>query len=198
MAEQIIDGTNGSHRAKVSADNRLQVRALSEEEIIHNGELGNSYNLNTGNFSIGADATLMYLKNNSDDNFIIETIIVAVGAGITYTNSDYAYMTAVRNPTGGDLISDATAISMNQNRNFGSSKTASVDVYRGKASGTCTGGNNIALFQIAQEGRSTFPVNFILPKGSSIGLTLDMNIGSGSANVYGAIIGYFKDDLDAE
>lgn len=196
MAEQILDGTGDGYKAKVGSDHRMQVRAIDELEIIHNGELGNSYNFNTGNISLGADATLIYLKNNATNNFILETIVVGIGSGITY--SDFPYITAVRNPTGGDLISDATAISMNQNRNFGSSKVADVDVYKGKSGGTCTGGNNIALFQVSQTGRSTYPINFILPKGSSIGITLDLNASSGSANIYCAIIGYFKDDLDSE
>lgn len=196
MAEPILDGTGSGLKAKVSADNRLQVRAVSEEEIIHNGELGNSYNFNTGNISLGADATLIYLKNNSDNNFILESIIMAIDSGITYAS--FPYITAVRNPTGGDLITDATAISMNQNRNFGSSKTAEVNVYKGKSAGTLTGGDNIALFQVSQTGRSVYPVSFVLPKGSSIGITLDLNASSGSANIYCALVGYFKDDFDAQ
>lgn len=196
MSEQILDGKGTGNKARVASDNRLQVRSISEPEIIHNGELGNAYNFNTGNISLGADATLIYFKNNANDNFILESIILAIDSGITYTT--FPYITAVRNPTGGDLITDATAISMNQNRNFGSSKTATVDVYKGKASGTLTGGDNIALFQVSQTGRSVYPVNFILPKGSSIGITLDLNASSGSANIYCALVGYFKDDLDSE
>lgn len=196
MAEQIIDGTTGGYRAKVGSDNRLQVRAISEDEIIHNTELGNSYNFNTGNISLGADATLIYLKNNDSNNFILETIIVGIGLGLTHT--DFPYITLVRNPTGGNLISDATAISMNQNRNFGSSKTADVNVYKGKSGGTLTGGDNIALIELAQTGRTSIPVNFIIPKGSSLGITLDLTVSGGTANIYCALIGYFKDDLDAE
>lgn len=195
MAEQIIDGTTGSARAKVGSDNRLQVRALSELEIIHNGELGNAYNFNTGKISVTADATLMYLKNNADEAFIIETIVFALYDGLTHT--DFPDLIVVRNPTGGDLISDATAISMNQNRNFSSSKTADVNVYKGKVGGTLTGGDNIAILQAAKTGRSTYPINMLLEKGASIGITLDLTVSGGSANCYCALIGYFKDDLDA-
>lgn len=196
MSEQILDGTGSGSKARVGSDFRLQVRAVSEDEIIHNTELGNSYNFNTGNFAVTADATLIYFKNNSDTSFIVETLVVAGGDGLTHT--DFPYLTIVRNPTGGDLISDATAISMNQNRNFGSSQTATVDVYKGKVGGTITGGNNIAFLQAAKTGRSTYPLNMILPKGSSIAVTLDVTVSAGTANWYCALIGYFKDDLDAE
>ena len=196
MAEQILDGAGSGKRAKVGSDQRLQVRAISELEIIHNSELGNAYNFNTGLISISGDATLMYLKNNSDENFILQAIAVAAFDGITH--SDAPYLTLVRNPTGGDLITDATAISMNQNRNFGSSKTATVDVYKGKTGGTITGGDDIAMFLSGKTGRGFFAIDFLIPKGGSVALKLTANLSSGSANYYAAFIGYFKDDVDAE
>ena len=196
MAEQILDGAGSGSRATVGADRRLQVRAVSENEIIHNAELGNAFNFNTGLISITADATLMYLKNNSDNNFILETVVVAGYDGLTHT--DFPDLTIVRNPTGGDLITDETAINMNQNRNFGSSKTADVNVYKGKVGGTLTGGDNIAILQAAKTGRSTYPLNLLLPKGASIGITFNVTVSGGAANWYCAIIGYFKDEIDAE
>ena len=196
MAEQILDGSGTGSRATVGADKRLQVRAISEDEEIHNGELGGTYNINTGLISITGDATLIYLKNNSDDNFILKSIALGSFEGITH--SDDPYITLVRNPTGGDLITDATAVSMNQNRNFGSSKTAQVNVYKGKVGGTLTGGDDIAILQATPGGRSFYGIDFILPKGASVGVKLTANRSSGTANWYCALIGYFKDDIDAE
>ena len=196
MAEQILDGEGTGSRAKVGSDKRLQVRAVSEAEVIHNAELGNAYNFNTGLISITGDATLIYLKNNSDNNFIITGIAIGAFDGITH--SDSPYLTLVRNPTGGDLITEATAVSMNQNRNFGSSKTADADVYKGKVGGTLTGGDDIAILQCSKTSRSFFTIDFLLPKGSSVGVKLTANVSSGSANWYGALIGYFKDDVDAQ
>lgn len=196
MAEQILDGTTTGSRARVGTDNRLQVRAVSEDEAIHNAELGNAYNFNTGLISITGDATLMYFKNNADNNFIVKAIALGSFEGITH--SDDPYITLVRNPTGGDLISDATAVSMNQNRNFGSSKTATADIYKGKVGGTLTGGDDIAILQATPGGRSFYGIDFLLPKGSSLGVKLTANRSSGTANWYCAIIGYYKDNLDAE
>lgn len=194
MSETIKDGTGKGYQLKVGSDNRAQVRAVVEPEVIHNAESGNAYNFNTGLISITGDATLMYLKNNSDNQFILTGIALGSFEGITH--SDDPYITLVRNPTGGDLISDATAISMNQNRNFGSSKTATVDIYKGKVGGTITGGNDIAILQSTPGGRSFYTIDFILPKGSSIAVKLTANVSSGSANMYCALIGYFKDDQD--
>jgi len=191
---KIDDGTGTGSQAKVGTDNRLQVRAVIEEEVVHNGESGESYNINTGLISITGDATLLYFKNNASQNFIITDIALGSFEGITH--SDDPYITVVRNPTGGDLISDATAVSMNQNRNFGSSKTATADVYKGKVAGTLTGGNDIAILQATPGGRSFYGINFIIPKGSSIGIKLTANVTSGSANWYAALIGYYKDDQD--
>lgn len=196
MAEQILDGGGSGTRATVGADNRLQVRAISETEIVHNAELGNAFNFNTGLISITADATLMYLKNNADNNLIIETLVVAGYDGLTHT--DFPDLTIVRNPTGGDLITDETAIDANQNRNFGSSKIANVNVYKGKVGGTLTGGDDLGLLQASKTGRSTYPLNLLLPKGASIGVTLNVSVSSGTANWYCALIGYFKDEIDAE
>lgn len=190
----IEDGTGSGKRVKVGNDNRLQARVVRETEIVHATESGKSYNLNTGLISVSGDATLIYIKNNSDDQLVITNIALGAFDGITH--SDSPYITVIRNPTGGDLISDATAVTMNQNRNFGSSNTATIDVYKGKASGTITGGNDIAILQTNKTGRSFFGIDFILTKGTSMAIKLTANITSGSANYYCALIGYFKDTED--
>lgn len=194
MSETIKDGTGKGYQLKVGSDNRAQVRSVSEAEVIHAAESGLAYNMNTGLISISGDATLIYFKNNSENQFILTGIALGMFEGITH--SDDPYITLVRNPTGGDLISDATAISMNQNRNFGSTNTANVNVYKGKVSGTVTGGDDIAILQATPGGRSFYAIDFILPKGSSLGIKLTANVSSGSANMYCALIGYFKDDED--
>lgn len=192
----IQDGTGSGAKLKVGTDNRLQARAISEEEVVHNGEGGKAYNWNTGLISITGDATLIYIKNNDNENLIITDIAIGAFDGITH--SDAPYITIVREPTGGDLLTDQTAVSMNQNRNFGASDVADVNVYKGKVGGTLTGGNDIAILQTNKTGRSFFGINFILPKGSAMGIKLTANLSSGSANYYCALIGYFKDTLDAQ
>lgn len=189
---RLEDGKGSGRSAQVDDANRLRTHAVTESESLHASEEGNAYNLNTGLISISGDATLMYFKNNGEKDFVIEAIALGSFEGITH--SDDPYITLVRNPTAGDLIGDATAISMNQNRNFGSSETVVADVYKGKNGGTLTGGDDIAILQATPGGRSFYGINFVLPKGSSMGMKLTANVTSGSANWYAAIIGFVKDD----
>lgn len=192
MGTFINDGKGSGLSAQVDDQNRLRTHAVTEDESLHAAEEGNAYNINTGLISITGDATLIYYKNTGEKDFVVEAIALGSFEGITHSNDPY--ITLVRNPTGGDLISDATAVSMNQNRNFGSSNSTSGLAYKGKVGGTLTGGNDIAILQASPGGRSFYTINFVLPKGSSVGLKLTANVSSGSANWYAAIIGFEKDD----
>lgn len=189
---KLEDGKGSGKFAQVDSSNRVRTHAVTEDESLHANEEGNGYNINTGLISVTGDATLLYIKNNEEQDIVIEAIAIGSFEGITH--SDDPYITLVRNPTGGDLISDATAVSMNQNRNFGSSNTLVANVYKGKVSGTLTGGNDIAILQATPGGRSFYTINFVLPKGSSIGIKLTANASSGSANWYCAAVCFVKDD----
>lgn len=188
----IEDATGTGSKAKVDLNNRLRTHAVTEAESLHAAETGNAYNINTGLISVTGDSTLFYYKNTGTRDFVVEAIAIGSFEGLTHT--DDPYITLVRNPTGGDLISDATAVAMNQNRNFGSTKTTSGNFYKGKVGGTLTGGDDIAILQVTPGGRSFYTINFILQNGSSIGIKLTANVSSGSANYYCAIIGFEKDD----
>lgn len=190
MGISVKDGNSGNV-AKVYASNKLAVHAVSGSEVLDATERGKGFNLNTGLISFTADGTLMYIKNNESYDLIIESIIVGLFSGITHSTSPY--ISVVRNPTGGDLISDASALAGNVNRDFGSNITLAATAYKGKTNGTLTGGDTVGPFQITSGGRSTFPVEFILGPGSSIGISLTANISSGSASAYCAVRCYVKD-----
>lgn len=193
MSTRIEDGKGSGRKAAVDPENRLRVHAVTESESLHASEEGQAFNLNTGLISITGDATLLYFKNNEDKDFVIEAVALGSFEGITH--SDDPYITLIRNPDGGDLISDGTLVSMNQNRNFGSKKTlADSLVYKGKVGGTITGGDDIAILQATPGGRSFYTIEFILPKGTSLAVKLTANVTSGSANWYCALIGHIKDD----
>jgi hypothetical protein len=141
--------------------------------------------------TITGDATLMYFKNNEDEDFVIKAI--ALGAFEGLVHSDDPYITLIRNPDTGDLITDGTAISLNQNRNFGNTKTLDADVYKGKVSGAISGGDDIAVLQVTPGGRSFYTIDFVLPRGTSMGIKLTANVSSGSAEYYCALVGYKKE-----
>lgn len=190
---KILDGKGKGIAAQVDSSNRLRTHAVTKSEGLHSSEEGNGYNINTGLItSVNGNASLLYIKNNETKDLVIESIIVGIFEGITH--SDDPYMSIIRNPTGGDIISDATAVQSNVNRNFASNNVLVADVFKGKVSGTVTGGSTLGIFQLTPATRTVIPVNLILPKGTSVGLTLTANVGSGSASVYAAAFTYLKED----
>lgn len=188
----INDGTGKGNKAKVSG-NRLFVHGITEDESIHATEDGDSYNINTG--TIGLTSTtasgVLYVKNNEDRDFTIRAI--AVGISSAGTTTDMSTITLIRNPSTGTLISGATNVDMNQNKNFGSTKTLTVDAYKGAEGNTVTNGDDIAQFFTPAGSRLFANIDFIIPKGNSIAITIDTNTSSGTTNVYAAVIGYLKE-----
>jgi hypothetical protein len=187
----IENGVGNGNKLKVDSNNRAHTQSITEPESLHASELGDAYNINTGNIALTGDGTLLYLKNNEDKDLVIEAI--AFGNDGLGTHSSNPRYTIVRNPDGGDVISDASAVSMNANRNFGSNKTLVTDAYKGKVSGTMTGGADIAILEGTSDGRDYFSINFVLPKGSSIGIKVTANLSSGTAGYYAAVIAFLKD-----
>jgi len=194
MAEEIIDGTGSGRSAKVDDNNQIHTFSITEDEQKQAADIGNEYNINTGTIAYTGTGTssMIYFKNDEDEPFIITAIAVGLGTR-SATVTDAAYITIIRNPTGGDVISDASAVAMNSNTNFGSDKSlkSTTLAYKGKDGGTMTGGTNHGLLYM-NDGRLFAGLNIELLKGSSVGVTIDLNT-SGGANAYCALIGYIKD-----
>ena len=186
----IQDGAGTGNRAKVSG-NRVFTHAISETEAIHATEQGDTYNINTGNIGLTSqtESGILYVKNNETKDLIIEAI--AVGVDSAGTTGNDSLITLVRNPTS---VSFSAAVDMNQNRNFGSSKTLTADVYKGAEAATITGGNDIAQFYMDAGSRLFADIGFILTKGDSLALKLDTDTTAGTTNVYAAVVCYLKED----
>lgn len=186
----IENGAGDGKKLKINGRNEAEVFAVTESEAQYAAEQGDAYNINTGDIGVAGDATLLYFKNDEDREVILEAIAIGI-RGSTIT--DQATVTIVRNPTGGDLISDATAVDMNANRNFGSSKSLKTTslAYKGKVSGTVTGGSDAAQFYMGNNSRLYASINFEIPKGSSIAIKIEGTTTGG--NAYGALILHVKD-----
>lgn len=182
------DGTGTGNRTKVSG-NRLFSHTITEGEDRHATEAGDAYNLNTGTIGLTSSTAsgVMYLKNNEDRDLIIDAVAVGVGSAGTVTDS--SEIKIIRNPTS---VSFSTAVDMNANRNFGSSKTLTADVYKGAEAATVTGGSEIIQFYQSAGGRLFGTIDLILTKGDSIAVTIDTNTSSGTTNVYCALITHLK------
>ena len=192
---KIEDGTGEGFQVKVDGNNRIHTQAIVESESLNSAELGLAYNVSSGTIPFTGDGTLLYVKNNENSDIVVEAIALGNDGGGTYTSSLRPSITFVRNPTGGDLITDATAVDFNVNRNFGSTKTLVADTYKGKQGGTLTGGDSLGIFQTSQSGRDYFGINIVIPKGSSLAITATNGLASGTANLYCAAIIFLKDPL---
>lgn len=187
----IQDGTGEGFYSRVDENNRMHTHAVTVTEVVHASEQGGAFNINTGQIPFTGAGTLIYLRNDELRDFVIEAIALGNDGGATYTARPS--ITLIRNPTGGDLISDQTPVDMLQNRDFGSSKVFSSAAYKGKSGGTVSGGDDIALLQASTAGRDFYTINLVLPVGKSIGVSYSASISSGSASIYAAIVGYLRD-----
>jgi len=194
MAGEIIDGIGQGYRAKVNANNALEVQAVSVDTETAASERGDGYSIDSGliAYTGTSSSSLLYLKNNEDRDLILTRMYISIG-NVTATVTDIPYLTIVRDPTGGDVITDATDAPNHTNRNFGSSKTLTADAYIGKDGGTVTGGDEFLVTQLTAPDRHVFDDDIILPKGSSVGVKINVNT-SGGATVHGAMVCYLRDE----
>ena len=192
MGMTIQDGSSGKSAA-VDNKFRLKTTAVVETESLDATHDSRAYNINTGNISLTSSTVsrVLYFKNNEDSSFILEALAVGIGSAGTTTES--SVITLIRNPTTGTLISGASAVAMNQNRNFGTSDTLSASLaYKGAEGNTVTDGDAIAQFFQSSGGRLFAGINFELQKGNSLAITVDTNTSSGTTIIYAALIGYLE------
>jgi hypothetical protein len=182
-----IDNGNGT-TVNVNEKREMLSFSVTESESIAATKLGDAYNINTGDIGVGGDSTLIYFKNDEDTSVFIESVGIRGS-----TISDMATLTLIANPTGGDLISDATPVDQSANRQIGSSKTLKTTTlaYKGKVSGTVTGGTEIAQFYTGNNQRLFATVGFEVERGSSIAIKVEGTTTGG--NAYAALILYVQD-----
>lgn len=192
MSEQILDGKGTGNKAQVCDKNRLQTFAISESLSIDAAQNGENFNINTGAITLtsASESAVLYLKNNEDKDFVIEDVIVILGASTGGTGD--LTIELIRNPTTGTIISGATDVDVIGNRNFGSSKTLTSDVFKGAEANTLTNGT---LFADTTRSSASTVVHFdadviVLPKGTSIGVNVTPQPSNTSMSVKVAIIGY--------
>ncbi len=183
MSETIKDGATGNI-TKVDSRQRLHTDALTKTSSENETEVGNAYNINTGtiNLTTATVSAILYLKNNEDQDLVIKKIFYIIGTS-TGGSGDMD-ITALRNPTAGTIVSGATAVDININRNFGSSKTLIIDVFQGAEGNTFTDGNSaLGTLQGDAQVNVVEPGTIVLPKGSSIGFNITPQTGNTSMDV---------------
>jgi hypothetical protein len=189
----IRDASTGTS-ARVDENNNLHVFAVTESEVENANAKGCALNINTGLIALTGtgDSAIVYFKNDESVDYVITGLVVGVGIR-SATTTDYPLVTIVKDPTAGTIISNATAVDMKSNSNFGSSNAfaSTTLAYKGVDGATLTDGSDHAIVMIG-EGRTFISIPIELARGHAMGVNIDLNT-SGGANVYCAIIGYIKD-----
>jgi hypothetical protein len=180
---------------KVDENQSAHVYAVTESQFttaaLHDG----AYNINTGlitGLTGTAGHSVLYFKNDestvdNESRIIVDAFALWTGTR-SATVTDDPVWTILRNPDGGDIITDGTAVAVNSNSDFGGNATLSSTTlaYKGKNGGTCTATQGTHAI-IAGTGRIFASVPIVLHRGSSVGVTVDINT-SGACAVYAALI----------
>jgi hypothetical protein len=199
--EQIYNaGAGGNIGMHVDQNEQAHVYAVTEAESLRATEKGNSYNINTGLIGLtsATESAVLYFKNdeapvNGESNIVIDGVIIGIDDEGTTTGMSTA--TILRNPTAGTIVSGASAVDANANRNFGSSNTLSSTslAYKGAEGNTFTDGTDFGILLQQPGTRVHYPLDIDLPKGSSIGIKLDTDTSGGTTNIYVALLLHRKD-----
>ena len=194
----VEDGNGSGYRAKVNKNSRLYVNAVSEQEERRATKDGRSYNINTGSIELTSanESGVLYLKNNETQDLHVTTIVVILGQSTGGSATDDTIIEVIRNPTAGTVVSDETAVDVISNRNFGSSETLTADAYKGAEAKTLTDGDQHILSLISEGSRVAFNIDEVLPKGASIGVTINPPASNSSMDVMVAVLCHLEDAND--
>jgi len=193
---KLDDGAGSGRQAEVNGRKELSTFSVTESELQSANGKGLAYNLNSGEVTgiASGSATLIYFKNGEPSGYIITAIAIGLRGFTSLT--DMAVVTVIKNPTAGDLISDATVIDINSNSYFGSSNiiNSGSSLFKGKNSGTITGGTDHAIIYGGNNSRIFATLNMEIPKGSSVAVKV-VGAGATAGNAYCALIGHLKDTV---
>lgn len=186
MAFRITDGKGRGNEVAVDNRQRLLVAALIETESNFYTLEGLKFNINTGNITLtsAAKTSVLYLKNNDDRDLYVDSLIYNIGNSTN--GAGQFYVDIIRNPTAGDIITNANDVDIgttsNANLNFGSSNTLDADIYKGATGETVLSGGGEILKTINKNPADRIIIDpaggFILPKGSTFGINYTPPVGN--------------------
>jgi len=182
MSLIIKDGTGSGKVVKVNSKNRMNVNAVQISDDSMAALEGKAYSIQTPVIELtSANASaVLYVKNTGTEDIIMTGL--GVSFGVSTGGSGDVTLELVKNPTGGTII-DNTVDAVVENRNFGSSKTLSVNAYTGVEGDTMTGGTTF-IISVRQAGQSIgADRTFIIAPGSSFGFKITPATGNTSMNV---------------
>lgn len=185
----ILDGTGAGFRAKVNSLNQLKTSAVSEDAEAFATDLGDAYQIVSGRLTLTSDlpSAVLYVQNLDARNFVLDRVVLVCGTsrdgGGAIQDGDWGFQTQ-RNPTGGDIITNAIPAGVS-NSNHSSAQTPNSINYRGDGTAlTLTNGTGVTLpIRNSIAARQTFPLGRVLGQGSSIGWVVTAPPTNASADV---------------
>ena len=190
----IRDGKGSGIAAEVDAKQRLATVSTAQTELVSATKTGNAYTISTGvlNLTSANESAVLYIKSTEDSDLVIHSITVEIGAS-TGGSGDVIQTNYIL-PTGGTLISDATA-AITSNLNASSSNTLSATNFKGGEGKTVSGAIASSGFIRHLSQNDIVPAGFIIPKGASLGLSLNPPAGNTSLNVSVFVLVYLLDEV---
>ena len=174
----IIKDPRSSQAATVE-NNRLFTRSVTATVVQESATNGDTYNVNTGtiNLTSGNKSGVLYLKNNSQNDIVVDVIGYLLGNSTGGAGDLIAEVK--KNPTTGTLISNATPVDIMQNKNFSSSDELDVLAYKGVEGATVTDGIStyFSLLPAAARSYSIATGNIVLAKGNSLSIEITPQTG---------------------
>jgi hypothetical protein len=182
---RIEDGTGQGLSAKVNEFGQLSTKSVISTLENFGATKGYTFNVNTGTISLtSANASaLLYLKNNGESSVYVSSIGYLIGNS-TGGSGDID-VEVLRNPTAGTIVSGATDVDIVANKNFGSSRPLTADVFKGAEGNTFTDGE-LAYRSLLNSAGKQYTIatgSVILPRGSSIGIRMTPQTGNTSMDV---------------
>lgn len=185
----IKDGAGTGNQTKVDDNKRLHVDASSRNQDQQAALLGNSYNINTGSITLTSDSesAVLYIKYTGEKSFIIKEILGIITNSTGGTGE--ASMSIIKNPSTGTIISGASDVDTNENRDFSSANIIDGVAYKGAEGNTLTNGS---VFASTTRTAFTAPIAFdasiiVLRKGNSIGVKFTPPSGNTSQSIKVAV-----------
>lgn len=171
----IIDGTGTGRRAGVTDENRLKTETISEDTYVHAAEEGRAFNINTElrSYTTGTETPVLYVKNN--ESVAIEMVGWFIGES-NRTGADTtspAIFKMYGTPTSGTIQTNGIDVPV-VNRRIGDPREFAIVAKRNSGLDTVAFSSDALLYQVHSGGRAFGTVNFTVPAGASIVITVDV------------------------
>lgn len=194
MAE-IEDGRGTGNKAEVK-NHRLYVYSINLEEGLNSSKAGEAFNVNTGLITLTSSAAhaVLYIKNTSPTKqMVIQDFFYILGGNTGGSGDGLVYV--LRNPTLGSIVSTATSVEIQTNRNFNSTNPLSFNAYKGFQDATFTNGDKFLETILNNSvGRIAVPQgNVLLSNGNSAGIVYTPPAGTTNQDAEFAMNIYFRD-----